>query len=196
MGLFYASGRLVYNFDFEYFISFPVPQCGLQDATLSPAIYGPRKLLTITAHKSCLQLRLTKVARNHGSSRHGIFIKIPSLAIGDNPLVEVSCHFLAHNLSQSRLVDISSILHPWLPTAGNEAMRPSQAQCVFFQQGIRIHRFPSHVSHPQPVSSTHRIFHSLYRSPITSHCIVHSSHRPHNYFFPSLRPSMYNKHSH
>ena len=125
-----------------------------------------------------------------------ILMKIPNLAIGDNRLVEVSCHFLAHNLSQSRLVDISSILHPWLPTAGDEAMRPFQTQCVFFQQGIRIHRFPSHVSHPQPVSSTHRIFHSLYRSPITSHCIVHSSHRPHNYFFPSLRPSMYNKHSH
>ena len=56
MGLFYASGRLVYNLSFEYFISLPVPQCGLQGATLSPAIYGPRKLLTITAHKSCLQL--------------------------------------------------------------------------------------------------------------------------------------------
>ena len=134
MGLFYASGRLVYNFGFEDFTSTRVLQLWLTTHGYQSRNYGPWKLPAITAHESCLQLRLMKVARNNGLSRHGIIVQIPISQSAKSRLVEVSSHFLARNLSQSRLADISPILHP-VPIAGNEAAWP-------LQQGIRIQRSP------------------------------------------------------
>ena len=54
--MFYASGRLVHNFGLEYF-----------HLNSSPAVSAYITSSGITAHE---------VARNYGSSRHGIIVKI------------------------------------------------------------------------------------------------------------------------
>ena len=118
MRLFYASGRLVYNFGFEDFTSFPVPQLRLTRHGLQSRNYGSEKSPAITAYHGIELSSDIPISQSATIPARGSLMSLPS-----------------SNLSQSRLTVISPILHPWLLIAGKEAT-------WLLQQGIRIHGFP------------------------------------------------------
>ncbi len=95
---------------------------------------------------------------------HGSFVQLPILQSAT-----ISARGSV-NLSQSRLTEVSPVLHPRPPTARAMRLRVLLDATWLLQQGIRTHRFPLSClsSSPRP--------------------LVHSSHRLHNRFFPSSVP--------
>ena len=142
MRLFYASGRLVYNFGFEDFTSFLVPQLRLTRHGFQSRNYGSEKSPTIMAYHGIKLLSDIPILQSAIILGRGNLMSLPS-----------------SNLSQSRLTVISPILHPWLPIVGKKGYVASSA-------GHKNSRVPFHVSHHQLALLTHCIVHSSHCSLI------------------------------